>query len=318
MRLTASGFGNLVTMPRSMIMSLDIDRIDKPIRTLRKFLKKVPKRPGIEQIHDLRTSSRRFETEVDAFGLSSKPNERRLLPDLRRIRKRAGKIRDLDVLTGHLLGLVVNGEQDCIIELVETFGMNRAKHVKKLCNLVLNSRVQLRRRLKRSSSKLDKLVKEAQEQPGYFESRRGREAGAKARQLAEDLKSPARLNKANLHPYRLKVKALLYVLQLSDSADKQEFVDKLQEIKDAIGEWHDWEELLAIASETLDHGAECKLLPKLKSVSEEKYKRALFLTNQMRANFICLRSSQQARRRQPTRATSTRPVLVAATAITSR
>ena len=31
MRLTASGFGNLVTMPRSMIMSLDIDRIDKPI-----------------------------------------------------------------------------------------------------------------------------------------------------------------------------------------------------------------------------------------------------------------------------------------------
>ena len=115
MRLTASGFGNLVTMPRSMIMSLDIDRIDKPIRTLRKFLKKVPKRPGVEQIHDLRTSSRRFETEVDAFGLSSKPNERRLLPDLRRIRKRAGKIRDLDVLTGHLLGLVVNGEQDCII-----------------------------------------------------------------------------------------------------------------------------------------------------------------------------------------------------------
>ena len=76
----------------------------------------MPKRPGIEQIHDLRTSSRRFETEVDAFGLSSKPNERRLLPDLRRIRKRAGKIRDLDVLTGHLLGLVVNREQDCIIE----------------------------------------------------------------------------------------------------------------------------------------------------------------------------------------------------------
>jgi CHAD domain-containing protein len=239
------------------------------------------------------------------------------LPDLQRIRKRAGKIRDLDVLTGHLLGLDVNGEQDCIIELVETFGMNRAKHVKKLRKLVLNSRVQLRRRLKRSSSKLDKLVKDAQQQ-GNSELRRGREAEAKTRLLAEELKSPARLSKANLHPYRLKVKALLYVLQLSDRGDKQRFVGKLQEVKNVIGEWHDWEELLAIASEILDHGVECKLLPKLKSISEQNYKHALFLTNQMRANFICLKSSQQARKHQPIRAISTPPLPAAVTAITSR
>ena len=69
MSLTSSRFGNLVNTPRRMTMSLDIGRIDRPIRRLRKFLKEAPKRPGIEQIHDLRTSSRRFETEVDAFGL---------------------------------------------------------------------------------------------------------------------------------------------------------------------------------------------------------------------------------------------------------
>jgi len=33
---------DLVTRPRRMIVSFDIDRIDKPIRILRKFLKKAP------------------------------------------------------------------------------------------------------------------------------------------------------------------------------------------------------------------------------------------------------------------------------------
>jgi len=277
---------DLVTRPRRMMVSFDIDRINKPIRILRIFLKKAPKRPGIEQIHDLRTSSRRFETEVDAFGLSSRPNEQQLLPLLRRIRKRAGKIRDLDVLTGHLLGLDVQGEQDCVVELLETFGMNRAKHVKKLRQLVLNSRRQLRRRLKRSASKLDKLVKQAQERRGEAKPRGVREATARALQLMKKLRTPVRLNETNLHPYRLKVKALLYVLQLADRADEQEFINKLQGVKDAIGEWHDWEELAAIASRTLDHGPECKLLPKLKRTSKERYMRALLLTNEMRAKFI--------------------------------
>lgn len=315
--MTSSRFGNLVTRPRGMIMSFDIDRIDKPIRTLRKFLKKAPKRPGIEQIHDLRTNSRRFETEVDAFGLRSSPNERRLLPHLRRIRKRAGNIRDLDVLTGYLLGLDVKGEQDCIVELLETFGMNRAKRVKELRKLVLNSRPQLRRRLKRSSSKLDKLVKETQACPADSMPRRVRETTAKALQLAEKLTTPARLNKANLHRYRLKVKALLYVLQFADRADEQEFVAKLQEVKDAIGAWHDWEELVAIASEILDHGAECKLLPQLKATSEEKYKRALLLTNEMRAQFIGSKASQHFGNRQPRRTISARSTS-AASAIRSR
>ncbi len=313
--VTSSQFADLITSPR--IRSLDRDRIDKPIRTLRKFLKKVPKRPGIEQIHDLRTSSRRFETEVDAFGLSSKPNERCLLPHLREIRKRAGKIRDLDVLTGHLLGLDVNGEQNCIVELMEAFGMNRAKHVKKLRKLVLNSRSQLRRRLKLSLSKLDNLVKETQER-GDFKPRRLTEATAKALQLVEKLKTPVRLNKENLHPYRLKVKALLYVLQLGDRADKQEFVGKLQEVKDAIGEWHDWEELVTIASKTLGHGAKCKLLPKLRATSEAKYERALLLTNEMRAKFIGMKTSRHFRNRQRRRAISRGSVPAAASAITSR
>ena len=60
------------------------------------------------------------------------------------------------------------------------------------------------------------------------------------------LKRPVRLNRNNLHPYRLKVKELRNVLQLSNRADDIEFVEKLGQVKDAIGDWHDWEELVRI------------------------------------------------------------------------
>ena len=44
---------------------------------------------------------------------------------------------------------------------------------------------------------------------------------------------------------------------MAESADQKAFVDRLGEIKDAIGEWHDWEVLVATANETLDHSRKC-------------------------------------------------------------
>jgi CHAD domain-containing protein len=116
---------------------------------------------------------------------------------------------------------------------------------------------------------------------------------AKALQLTAALKAPARLNKKNPHPFRLKVKELRYVLQLADRADQQEFVNNLGDVKDAIGEWNDWEELTAIATDLLNHGRTCKLIPKLSDVSERKYRSALSLTNQMRQRFLVPRAAQQ-------------------------
>lgn len=298
-------------------MSLDSKRIQKPIRKLRKFFKKAPKRPSSEQIHDLRTSSRRFEAEVDAFGLSSKGNERSLLPDLEVVRKRAGKIRDIDVLTGYMLNIEVKGEQDCVVQVVENLGMERARQAQKLRRLAVKYGPRLRRRLKRSGSRLEKLVKEAEERPYGSAPDQTAEATSRALQLAGELKVPPKLNKSNLHPYRLKVKELRYVLQLSDRADQQEFVDKLGEVKDAIGEWHDWGELVAIAAEMLDHGPECDLLPKLKAITEEKYERAVALANELRSKFLDAAPGKRPRERAA-EAPLPAPVLKAAAAISGR
>jgi CHAD domain-containing protein len=94
------------------------------------------------------------------------------------------------------------------------------------------------------------------------------------------------LNRKTLHPYRLKVKELRNVLQLSEQSGDQEFVDALGAVKDAIGEWHDWETLVAIAGRVLAHGPSCKLVKELQVTSDAQYARALSVTNHFRSKYL--------------------------------
>ncbi len=57
-------------------------------------------------------------------------------------------------------------------------------------------------------------------------------------------------------------------------------------VKDTIGEWHDWEELVAIAKTKLDHRANCGLVHDLGKIGDSKYRNALALAKNMRAKFL--------------------------------
>ncbi len=298
-------------------MSLDTTRIEKPVGKIRKFLKKSPKRPSIDQIHDLRTGSRRFETAIDALGLSTQKKVRRVLRQVARLRKRAGKIRDVDVLTGYTLGVHVDGEQDCLVQLIENLAASRAKQVKKLRALINDMGPQVRRGLKRTLSKAEALLEQPDNPSSDSAPAAAEEITARALHVSNELRSPAHLDKKNLHAYRLKVKELRYILQLSAESDQQQFVRVLGEVNDAIGEWHDWEELIAIANDLLDHGPECKLLPRLREISEAKYTRALAITNKMRSSFLDSRKSKSPPARNAKRSVAKFPVLAATSAITA-
>src|SRR5215831_12408927 len=77
-----------------------------------------------------------------------------------------------------------------------------------------------------------------------------------------------------------------YVLQLSEKAGDQEFFDALGAVKDAIGEWHDWETLITIAAQVLGHDESCKLIKQLELISKAKYERALSITNHFRSRYV--------------------------------
>jgi CHAD domain-containing protein len=295
-------------------MPLDADRIQKPVRKLRKLLKKLPKQPAPEQIHDFRTGARRLEATLDALGLDSRRNERRTLRKLKRLRRLAGKIRDMDVLTGYLSGVQVNGERDCEVQLLEHLGAERSRNTKKMRRLVRRYRAALRRRLKRSAAHLDQVVRQQSKSPDGSKPPAG--AMASALQLSAQLRTPQHLDRKNLHPYRLKVKELRYVLQMAGKADQQRFVDSLGEVKDAIGEWHDWEELIAIANQVLDHGQGCRLVAELRRVSDAKFERALARTNEMKEKYVVSAGQRKpgARRAKKTNGLTT-PVVTAASGI---
>ena len=297
-------------------MALDKTRIQKSISKLRKLLGKAPKRPTPEEIHDLRTQARRFETAMVALALDSKKNERRLLRNLAGVRRRAGKIRDMDVFTEH--AAKVRGEPECLIQVREYLGAERYRHSKQLHALAQETGKTIRRRLKRTSIRIEKLLPDGMKKASDSINAAPADAMATALELATELATPATLNKNNLHQYRLKVKELRYVLQMADHPGNREFMGKLTEIKDAIGEWHDWEELIGIASGVLAHQGECKFLRETKAISHRKYQHALALANKLRREY--LRSSDGAGKRASAGSAArvpAAPVLEATSAIAS-
>jgi hypothetical protein len=99
---------------------------------------------------------------------------------------------------------------------------------------------------------------------------------------------PSPLKKADLHPYRLKVKELQNILLMAQARSRSRFVNDLADVEDAIGAWHDWDELVGIASKLLDHDKHCLLLEDLKRIAEIKYDHAL--SKALRLRKTCLQS----------------------------
>jgi CHAD domain-containing protein len=206
----------------------------------------------------------------------------------------------MDVLTDYLSGVSRHREDTrCHVRLLEHLGAQRLKYARKLERAIRQCVPELNKRLKQTAREMDKLLpsngKKDPAQNGI-----SAEVTASALTLLTALSEPARLGKTNLHPYRLQVKELRNVLQMAEKSDHQEFVRQLGETKDAIGEWHDWEELVAIAKKVLDHGANCKLQHGLRNIANGKYQNAIRVTENMRKKF--LRMSDRRKKLFPRRA----------------
>jgi len=293
-------------------MALDHDQLYKPEKKLRRLLKKISAEPSPEEVHDLRTNIRRLEALIKALQLDSSGNEKKLLREVNPIRRRAGKVRDMDVLTDFASSLHAGEEADCRVTLLEYLGAKRYRQARKLGKLVRAEKRPVRWRLKRCVAHLDKMMGDGK-QPG-IDARATTDAAATSLRLASELRDPPRLNAGNLHEYRKKVKELRYVLKFAEDSDG-DLVNTLGEVKDAIGEWHDWLELEAAASKVLDHGPGCGLIHEIRAIARDKFEHALSLTNRMRAQYVTGDGSRKGRRKQPGKARVTQPVLAATSRI---
>jgi CHAD domain-containing protein len=256
-------------------------QIQANLRKLRKSLKRAPRRLTPEDVHKLRTRARRVVSLSDSHSLPAL-NKANLAEPIKRIRKRAGRVRDMDVLTAHLAAMHSDEDPSCRTQLLEYLGAKRYRRADRLVQLLQDQGRWLRKELRRVAKG---VAKDTSRKSGKSARRARSKQSAQVLELTAGLSEPVHLNKSNLHPYRLTVKELRDALSMAGGTRDSRFAGMLGQCQDAIGEWHDWEELIAIAEKTLDHSPQCPLLHKLKTISKQKFDSALTIAEKLRTDY---------------------------------
>lgn len=271
-------------------MALDPKTIKKPFRELRKLLKNFPDPPEIKDVHDVRTHTRKIEAFAGVFGCVDSKSGKKVVKTLKPIRRAAGDVRDMDVLTELAASLDADDDNGCKTKLIQNISDRRIKAATKL-NKRVNASASEARGLLKASGRLaaDGLDSSNARNAKPKDKRKSREKSSStmtsALGIEQELRDWPNLTEKNLHPFRLKAKELHYVLKSAKENDS-DFIDSLGEVKDQIGLWHDWSELSAIASEVIDHGTKCPVTVQIRSRTSEELKRALVAANHLRAQYL--------------------------------
>jgi len=258
-------------------MEIEREHAERPLRKLRKALKSLPSDPSPEDVHSLRTETRRLEAIVDALMLVEKNKTRRLLKTVTPVRKAAGEVRDMDVLVKNVIALSQDRNDDSLLRLVEHLGERRIESLRELRHIVQENKKDARRNLKQYAKLVGKQ---------FAGDKQVTENAAPAPvQLATELAKWPKLDVENIHPFRIKVKQLRYMLQLSKQTDP-EIVEALGRVKDEVGDWHDWQELAEIARKVLDPKADRVALQRIEEIGGKKFRQALASANGLRAHYF--------------------------------
>lgn len=220
---------------------------------------KLIKSTTIDNVHKFRTNSRRIEALVSELAPEN-GNQKRLLKLLSRLRRKAGKVRDLDVQNTFLKELKVPDRQNQRAQLLDWLDSEQTRRKKKLERAFDSETAEeLRKRLRRvrSETQLDgidplKLAHERLPDPGT---------------------TP--LSEKMLHTCRIEAKKARYLAELApESVESKHFIDALKKAQDAIGEWHDIMKLKERAEQLFGGVSDSALVSVLQNISRAKFRRA--------------------------------------------
>jgi len=220
---------------------------------------RLSKSPAPENVHRFRTNSRRVEALVSELAPETR-NKRKLLKLLSKLRKRAGKLRDLDVETAFLKELKIPDRQNHRAQMLELLAEEHARRSRKLSKAADPASLQeLRKRLRREQDeiKLDGIDP--------------------LRLAANSLPKLGRapMTEKTLHAFRIAAKHARYLAELAGEAPAAKFfVEELKRAQDAIGEWHDILKLRAKAEKHFGSASDSALVSVLQNLSRARFRAA--------------------------------------------
>jgi CHAD domain-containing protein len=256
-------------------MSIASKRSRAVFQKLDQDLVELSSKPRAEHVHRFRTGTRRLQILLGELSPKLDRNEKKLLKLLVRIRKRAGKVRDLDVQLAALRSLKIPQEPRRKTQLVHRLIELRSQQEKKLKKAVDEDSVrEIRKRLKRAAKNLDPQA--------------GRDPLAVAKGMIAGInRGEAPVTEAILHQYRILSKRARYAAEFAEpTREAEQFIAGVKRVQDALGDWHDWLTLTQTATEHLGEVRESSLVAELHNVTGAKFRHAVSLLSPLRANLV--------------------------------
>jgi CHAD domain-containing protein len=237
-----------------------------------------------EMVHDLRTTARRIETLLSTHRLDEHGATAKLARQLAKLRRRAGKLRDIDVHIAALEGVrLENGARDKSL-VHDHLSKLRSKAEAKLSR-TLDDEVSkgLVKRLKRAAQDLKDPAQ------GLPTNDHTQQALTKFKALVE---SSPQLTEKTLHDFRIDCKRIRYLAEMSgETRQAERVVSELKNIQDAIGEWHDWLTLTEVAKEVVP-SATSGLVAALRAGTRSKFNEALRITSEAKRELLAMKVAE--------------------------
>jgi CHAD domain-containing protein len=226
-----------------------------------------------KEIHKLRTTARRIEALTAYLPDKVRRKDEEVIAEIKAVRKRSGKVRDLDVQL-ELLEKMGDGTQpQQFAVLQDQLRQRRDRRAQKLFKEV---------RLLRRKKWLNRLERLAQDvtKAGPKKLKKNEPLLAAKEQLhilaARYPDSVSMVDPEELHRLRIELKKIRYTAELSggDAATKR-FTAALEKTQDAIGDWHDWLTLSESAEEALNNYVSSGVLMQLRSLTTSAFSAAI-------------------------------------------
>lgn len=259
-------------------MSIDPKRSRLSFQKLSRELTKLTNKPAPESVHKFRTYSRRVEAVLSEVAFKRHRNDEKLLKLLARLRKKAGKVRDLDVQITCLRNLKVPQANGHKSQLMNALLDERTYREQKLAKAFDRKTAdEIRTRLKRSAHEISI-------------PRNAEPLAATLGKLAQLGRGNSPLSEKTLHQYRIIGKRVRYVAELdSDDPQAHRVIEQLKHMQDVIGDWHDWLKLTEKAEGLLGDVRQSSLVAMLRNVTQAKFRQSVQVVTELRAQLFAPR-----------------------------
>jgi CHAD domain-containing protein len=223
-------------------------------------------------VHNFRTTTMRLQVLFEEIAPAGHGKHKKLMKAMTRIRKRAGRIRDIDVQLAALRSLKVPVEPRRKTQLMHRLIELRHKQEKKIGKLLKKKDVaDISKRLRRISKSVELETD-------------NRPLDIARRMLASIIDRNTRLDEDQLHRCRVTVKRARYAAEFAPkSAATDQFIAQLKTLQDALGRWHDWFTLTNTARHELGEIHQSSLVAALHNVTRGKFRDAAAELNSLLA-----------------------------------